>query len=305
MRWTPRSVGSVRLRRDRRDIEPIDTRGRTRWAWDFLFGTVRWIAGHARNAYTAFGLFLVAGAAVAIACTWAFTQIAGHVRSGATQRFDDAVMHFVAAHQYPLLESFMIEVTMLGTGLVVTVIVLIAGMFLWLNQHKHSALLLLAATVGGIGLNWLLKAGFSRPRPQIFEWGTHALSSSFPSGHAMSSAIVYSTVAYLAARLQRNHGSRILTMSFAALLVALICASRLYLGVHYPSDVLAGVTIGLAWAGFCMAVLEMTQLYARRNAPEMLKDEKPAAKTELAESAPVAAAAAGVGAALPDGPRAS
>lgn len=102
------------------------------------------------------------------------------------------------------------------------------------------------------------------------------MSSSFPSGHAMSSVIVYGTVAYLAARLQQNLASRVLTMLIAALMIGAICFSRLYLGVHYPSDVIAGVVIGLAWAGFCMAVLEAAQLYAKFNAPQMLKDERPA-----------------------------
>jgi undecaprenyl-diphosphatase len=84
-------------------------------------------------------------------------------------------------------------------------------------------------------------------------------------------------VAYLAARLQQRSASRILTLSFAALIILMICASRLSLGVHYPSDVAAGLIIGLAWAGFCMAALEAAQLYAKRNAPQMLKDEAPAA----------------------------
>jgi undecaprenyl-diphosphatase len=262
-------------KRDRRSISGIVTRGRSHFAWDVVFIFLRWLASHAKNAYTAFGLFLLAGAAIALSFTWAFAKLAGHVQSGKTQAFDESVMRFVGAHQNPKMTALMLEITALGTGTVVLVIVLVTGLFLWLNHHKHSAILLAAATLG-IALNNLLKTGFDRARPQVFEWGTHALSSSFPSGHAMSSAIVYSTVAYLAARLQRDHLSRILTMVLAGMIVLLICVSRLYLGVHYPSDVLAGVTIGLAWAAFCMAILEAAQLYARRNAPQMLAQEHPA-----------------------------
>jgi len=148
-------------------------------------------------------------------------------------------------------------------------------MFLWLTKHKYSALLLLISTIGGILLNNLLKTGFGRPRPQIMEWGARASSWSFPSGHAMSAAVVYGTVAYLAARLQQRYLHRVVTLLCAAVLIVLISISRLYLGVHYPSDVLAGVVIGLAWAGFCMATLEAIQLYARKRAPKVLKHEHP------------------------------
>ena len=242
-----------------------------------MFGSLRFIGHYARNAYAIFGIFLVSGLTIAVLFTWAFAEIAQKVRAGSTQGFDDAVMHWMAAHQSKFLHTAMLEVTSLGTGTVVGMIVFVSGMFLWLNQHKHSAILLIVATLGGLMLDNLLKIGFNRPRPQIFEWGTYAVSSSFPSGHAMSSVIVYGTVAYLAARLQQNVASRILTMAFAATMIVLICASRLYLGVHYPSDVLAGVIVGLAWAGFCMAILEAAQIYAKRNAPQMLADEKPAA----------------------------
>jgi undecaprenyl-diphosphatase len=92
----------------------------------------------------------------------------------------------------------------------------------------------------------------------------------------MSATVVYSTVAYLAARLQRTFAARFSIMAIAALVILLICVSRLYLGVHYPSDVIAGVIIGLSWAAFCMATLEAIQLYARRNAPQMLEEEHPA-----------------------------
>lgn len=262
----------------RRSPSMSHTRGRLRPLWDAIFGMVRLIARHVTSVTAVFGIFLMSGAVIAIAATWGFAELAGHVRQGKTQQFDDAVMHWIGAHQDPRLESAMLEITALGTGTVVGVIVLIAGMFLWLNAHKHSAILLVAATLGGIVLDNLLKIGFSRPRPRIFEWGTHAVSSSFPSGHAMSSVVVYGTVAYLAGRLQQQPSSRVLTMMLAAAIIAAISVSRVYLGVHYPSDILAGVMIGVAWAGFCMALLEAAQLYARRNAPQMLNVERPAPK---------------------------
>lgn len=261
---------------ERRQPSTSATRGRLHLAWDIMFGALRFIGRRAHNAYTIFGIFLLSGTALAVGCTWAFSELAERVRRGTTQPFDDAVMHWIANHQNPVVQSAMLEITALGTGTVVAMIVFIAGLFLWLNQHKHSAILLIVATLGGMLLDNLLKIGFDRPRPQIFKWGTYAVSSSFPSGHAMSSVIVYGTVAYLAARLQKNVASRVATMVFAALIIVLICSSRLYLGVHFPSDVLAGLIIGLAWAAFCMAVLEAAQLYAKYNAPQMLEDEHPA-----------------------------
>ena len=263
---------------DRRDIAPGQTRGHFRIVWDLIFRELRFIGRYARNVYAIFGIFLLSGAAVAILLTWAFSEVAERVRAGSTQAFDDSVMRWMAAHQSAGVQSAMLEVTALGTSAVVAMIVFIAGLFLWLNHHKHSAILLIAATLGGMVLDGLLKIGFNRPRPHIFTWGTQVVSSSFPSGHAMASTIVYGTVAYLAARLQQNAASRLLTMGLAALIIVLICSSRLYLGVHYPSDVLAGVIIGLAWSGFCMAVLEAAQLYAKRNAPQLLEDERPAPK---------------------------
>jgi undecaprenyl-diphosphatase len=263
---------------ERRSTSAGQTRGKSRVAWHVIFGALRFIRRYATNIYAAFGIFLLSGAVIAVVCTWAFSEIAERVRQGSTQHFDDAAMHWIGQHQIPALQNVMLEVTALGTGTVVGMIVLISGLFLWLNQHKHSAILLIVATLGGLVLDQLLKIGFARPRPHIFEWGTHAASSSFPSGHAMSSIIVYGTVAYLAARLQQNVASRVLTLTLAVVIILLICASRLYLGVHYPSDVAAGLVIGLAWAGFCMAILEAAQLYAKSNAPQMLEDERPAPK---------------------------
>lgn len=253
-----------------------NTRGRGEMFWDVAFGAIRGIGSVAHNFYATFGIFLVAGAFVALGGLYAFVEFADHVSSGATQTFDDAVLRWIAQRRTSVLDHIMLEITFLGTGSVVLVLVLVSGMFLWLTQHRYSALLLLISTAGGIVLNNLLKAGFGRPRPQIVEWGTTAVSASFPSGHAMSAAVVYGTVAYLAARLQRRRVHRTITLFLAGVLIVLISVSRLYLGVHYPSDVLAGVIIGLAWAAFCMATLEAIQLYARRRAPKVLEHEKPA-----------------------------
>ena len=253
----------------------MDTRGRSHLLWDMVFGAIRGIGKVAHNFYATFGIFLLAGASIAIAGTYSFAKFAGHVSSGRTQAFDDAVLRWIGQHRPESLEPVMLEITFLGTGTVVMMIVAVSALFLWLSRHRYSAVLLVIATFGGILLNNLLKVGFDRPRPQVFEWGSQALSSSFPSGHAMSATIVYSTVAYLAARLQKHHWQRAITMLAAAALIVAIAFTRLYLGVHYPSDVGAGIIIGLAWAGFCMATLEAIQVYARRRAPRVLKDEQP------------------------------
>jgi undecaprenyl-diphosphatase len=260
---------------ERRQPVTSPTRGHSRVFWDIAFTGVRWLAGRARNAYTTFGILILGGLAVAIALTFGFAKFAAKVVSGSTLGFDDAVMRFMGSHQVPWISNTLVEVTSLGTGIVVAMIVAVSALFLWLYDYRHSATLLLVTTIGGLLLNLVLKLGFNRPRPQFFDWGTHAVSSSFPSGHAMSAAIVYPTVAYLAARLQRSGWARFFTMLTAAFLVLLICLSRVYLGVHYPSDVAAGVIVGLAWSAFCMATLEVAQLYARRNAPALVEGENP------------------------------
>lgn len=247
-----------------------------------MYGALRAATDKAGSLIGAVGIFLVAGLIVAAIGTWIFVELGEHVRSGTTQAFDDSVIRWMGAHHTPTLDTIMLEITALGTGGVVIMIVAVAALFLVLTQHKYSAILLLASTLGGIALNGVLKLGFNRPRPSIFLPEVHTVSSSFPSGHAMSAAIVYSTVAYLAARLHKRRWARMLVMGSAFVVIALISLSRLYLGVHYPSDVVAGVSIGLAWAGFCMATLEAIQKFGIRRDPRILEDERPAPNPERA-----------------------
>jgi undecaprenyl-diphosphatase len=257
--------------RDRRGY-----RGRVPLFWNIIYAGLRKSAGHARSLYATVGIFLVAGAVLAIAGTLVFAELGEWVHKGSTQAFDVAILRWLGAHHTAALTAAAVELTYLGTGTVVLAIVGVSTLFLWHTEHRVSAQLLLTAVAGGIVLNNALKLVFNRSRPDVFEWLTTASSSSFPSGHAMSATICYGTVAYLVARLQKHRWSRVLTLCGAALLILLICLTRIYLGVHYPSDVIGGIVVGLAWAGFCMATLEASIVLARHRAPQALAHEQPA-----------------------------
>jgi undecaprenyl-diphosphatase len=243
---------------------------------DPIYGALRASAAKADSLVGALGIFLVGGLIVAIIGTAVFVTLASNVRSGSTQAFDESVIRWLAAHHTNTLDTIMVEITALGTGIVVMMIVAVAALFLVLTKHKYSVILLFASAVGGIVLNGVLKLGFNRPRPSLFAPLVHAVGSSFPSGHAMNAAIVYTTLAYLAARLHKRGWARWFVMTAAFIVIALISFSRMYLGVHYPSDVLAGIIVGLAWAGFCMAMLEAIQNFAFRRDPLIQGNEKPA-----------------------------
>ena len=240
-----------------------------------VYSVARLAWGIVHNVYAALGLLIVGGLVLAVGGILLFVNVAAEVREGDTQAFDDAVLRWVAQHQDPELGRIALEITTLANGSTVVAVVIIAALFLWLTQHRYSAALLLVTTVTEIVINTLLKTYFDRPRPQLFTWGDQVVTSSFPSGHSMSAAAVYFTVAYLAARLQRRRRHRLLVLAVALVLVLAIGASRMYLGVHYPSDVAAGMTMGLAWAAFCMAVLEAVQRLAGRRAPQILGGEAP------------------------------
>jgi undecaprenyl-diphosphatase len=256
---------------ERREIR----RGHLVRFWDLIYGGLRKVGLHISSFYVSVGVFLVAGAIIAIVATMGFAELAEHVLAGGTQAFDVAILQWLHAHQSPLLTSIMVEMTYLGTGTVVLTVVGVTALFLWHTEHKHSARLLLAATIGNILLNGALKLVYHRQRPSVFAWQTTAVSSSFPSGHAMSATVVYGTVAYLLMRLQKHTWAKMMTLSGAIILILLICLTRLYLGVHYPSDVLGGIIVGLAWAAFCMATLEASLALGRRRAPREVLEEAP------------------------------
>jgi undecaprenyl-diphosphatase len=123
-----------------------------------------------------------------------------------------------------------------------------------LARKRGAALLVLASVGGGALLSTLLKLSFERPRPDLVPHAVAVYTASFPSGHAMLSAVTYLTLGTLLARIQPRRRLRAYIVAVAVLLTLLVGTSRVYLGVHWPTDVLAGWCLGAAWAMLCWAV---------------------------------------------------
>ena len=186
----------------------------------------------------AFGMFLIASIG--------FAMLADEVREGDTQLFDVAILQAIHAHASPALDSFFIAYTEIGSVVSVAGVTILLVGYLWLTARRYKALLLFFA-VGGAGLvNYVLKFLFERARPDLWTHLVEEASFSFPSGHAMgSSAFAFGLVAIL-----WNTKWRWLALVVASVYVVSIGFSRLYLGVHYPTDILAGWLLSLVWVTF-------------------------------------------------------
>ncbi len=197
-------------------------------------------------------LFLIAGLLLI------FIFIAQDVFEGETASFDRAaILAFRSAGNIsqsvgpPWVEEAVRDVTALGSIIVVVILSgAVLGYLLMLGK-RGPALLLLMSVAGGTALNDLLKYVFARPRPDLVLPTTQVFTSSFPSGHAAVSAVVYLTLGALLARDAPSVAGKIYVMAVAILIVFLVGVSRVFLGVHYPTDVLAGWCIGSAWALTC------------------------------------------------------
>jgi undecaprenyl-diphosphatase len=224
-----------------------------------------WLPRRLRAFYATAGALLTAGLVLALLGVLALWALAAKVMAGRTVRFDEGVLLWMNRRATPVLDLAALQVTALGNGLVVAVICLVAGTLLWLVGHRAYAALL-AVGVGGAGVIYpVLKRVFDRPRPQLFEWrADYAHSSSFPSGHATLSMVLLVLLAYVVHRLSRRRWTSAVAALVAGAAVLLVGVSRLYLGVHYPSDVIAGYVIGFSWAVFCALALEALRARRRR-----------------------------------------
>ena len=194
-------------------------------------------------------------ATIAIAGALGFLAIALLVPLPFTATFDDTVLRWLRQLDDPtitrgggVVAEVARDLTALGgTVVLVLVVALVAG-YLGADRRGRDAVAVLAASGGGVVVGVLLKLIFGRERPAVVPHLVEASTASFPSGHSMLSAIVYTTLGALLARFAKRRATQLLPIVAAVLITLLVGLSRLVLGVHYPTDVLAGWAAGAAWA---------------------------------------------------------
>lgn len=187
-----------------------------------------------------------------------FLKLGSEVLEGDTLAIDRLILRGLRSAANPAvpvgpgwLQGAMIDLTALGGVTVLTLITLLSAGYLAASRKRTTALFLTAAIAGGAVLSSLLKAQFMRPRPDLVAHLVDVHTTSFPSGHAMNSAITYLTIGVLLARAETDRRVRIYLLTIAIALTLMIGVSRVYLGVHWPSDVVAGWCVGACWAVAC------------------------------------------------------
>lgn len=196
---------------------------------------------------------------VLVGASWFFLELADAVMEGDVHAMDRSIILALrepgdpsAPLGPPWLEEAVRDITSLGSGVVLFLLVAaVAGFLALRGQHRGLLFLLVAATVGGSLLASVLKNIFDRPRPDLVTHLTRVSNSSFPSGHSVMAAVVYLTLGAILARMVTPPGHKLYFILVGFLLAILVGLSRIFLGVHYPSDVLAGWAAGLAWAVLC------------------------------------------------------
>lgn len=189
---------------------------------------------------------------------WGFWELTEVARDSAAHAFDtDILLAFREAGRPdnpigpPWFEEAVRDVTSLGSMAVLVLVTTTAIIYLLLIRKSLEALFVLVAVGGGQILSSLLKLGIDRPRPDLVSHLVDVQTLSFPSGHAMLSAVTYLTLGSLLARIVPGRATKIYVLCVAVLITLMVGASRVYLGVHWPSDVLAGWCAGFAWAMLC------------------------------------------------------
>jgi undecaprenyl-diphosphatase len=209
---------------------------------------------------------LLTGIAIA-GLLWAFVELAQIARAGGEPHAFDASILLAFRHaghpDQPIgplwLEGAVRDVTALGSATVLFFITIVVTVYLMLIGKLRVGLFMLATVALGQAISSFLKLGVDRPRPELVSHLVDVHTLSFPSGHAMLSAVTYLTLGALAARFLPGRVTRAYVLSLAVLVTLMVGVSRVYLGVHWPSDVLAGWCAGFVWALLCWLAARLLQ----------------------------------------------
>jgi undecaprenyl-diphosphatase len=194
------------------------------------------------------------------------------VNEGEVARLDESLVRGMRSPTDPAdpigpkwVEEMMRDLTAFGGNAALLLLSAASIGYLLFEKKKGTALMMAIAIGGGAALSLLLKDYYDRPRPELVPYGSYVLTKSFPSGHSMLSTVTYLTLGAVLAQVQSRWVLKIYVVGLAILIAMLVGVSRVYLGVHWPSDVLAGWAAGSAWA---LAVWGVTHFLQRRGSIE-------------------------------------
>ncbi len=194
-------------------------------------------------------------ALVAALVAYFLFELTGEVLEGETRAFDEGVLLMLRDPADPALPigpswltKMMVDITALGGVTVLTLLVTSVVVYLALRRKFRTAIFVTVSILGGWGLSSVMKLGIARPRPEVVQHLVEVTDMSFPSGHAMLSAITYLTLGAMLSRIEEQSSLRYFFPLVAVVLTLLIGLSRIYLGVHYLTDVLGGWAAGTVWA---------------------------------------------------------
>ncbi|MGB7326671.1 MAG: phosphatase PAP2 family protein [Rubripirellula sp.] len=204
---------------------------------------------------------MLLGLLVVVLAIWGFIELTDEVLEGSTDTFDRWAVRSLREANDPAnpigptwMEEAGRDLTALGGIAVMLIAIASSAGFLAINRAYRTMAVLLISTLSGMAASLLMKSLFARPRPDFVPHLSHVYTSSFPSGHSMMAAVVYLTLAVILASVMRHFWLRVYAIAVAVGLTVLVGISRVYMGVHYPTDVLAGWTAGLVWALACWLI---------------------------------------------------
>lgn len=198
------------------------------------------------------------GLAVCLIILFIVAKLAEEVLDKEAFAFDTTFLLWLHQFSNPSLDKLMLFITNLGNPTTVVIVAFITLAILWWRRYRLEIMVFILTSLGGLILNTGLKLFFSKPRPQLWKQLITEKTFSFPSGHAIGSMVLYGFVAYLLAFYYPKFS--ILIYTLAVILIGAIGLSRLYLGVHWPTDVIAGYGVGFLWLTICITMLKLQRM---------------------------------------------